>query len=93
MQTLEGLAIVITLAVVCIVAVFFVTWVIADHPARRQIRQALKESVYFILAASALMLGWFAFNIWTGGSAIWPSLIIVCIIVGLNVASKWKKDW
>ena len=86
MQTLEGLAIVITLTVVSIIAVFFVTWVIIDHPTRWQIEQALKESVYFVLVALALMLGWFTFNIWTGGSAIWPSVIVLCILVALYLA-------
>jgi cell division protein FtsW (lipid II flippase) len=86
MQTLEGLAIVFTLTVVSIMAVFFVTWVVADHPTRWEIEQALKEAVYFILVALALMLGWFAFNIWTGGSAIWPSVIVLCILVALYIA-------
>jgi hypothetical protein len=86
MQTLEGLAIVITLAVVSIIAVFFVTWVITDHPTRWEIGQALKEAVSFTLWGLALMLGWFAFNIWTGGSAIWPSLIVLCILVAVHLA-------
>jgi len=86
MQTLEGLAIVIALTAVSIIAVFFVTWVITDHPTPWQIEQALKEAIYFILVALALMLGWFAFNIWTGGSAIWPSVIVLCILVALHLA-------
>jgi len=55
--------------------------------------QAIKEAVYTALAASALMFGWFAFNIWTGGSSLWPTLIVLCILVALNLASTSKEDW
>jgi predicted permease len=47
MQTLEGLAIVITLALVSIIAVFFVTWVITDHPTRWETGQATKRGSLF----------------------------------------------
>lgn len=93
LETLAGLAIVITLTVASLVAVVFIAQVTTEHPTRRQIKQALKEAVYFTLCASALMIGWFAFNIWTGGSAIWPSLIVLLILVALYLSSSWKKDW
>jgi ammonia channel protein AmtB len=80
MDTLEGLAIVIPLFVAGIVAVFLVAWAIADRPARWQIKHAVKEAIYFTLCASALMFGWFAFNILTGGSSLWPTLIAACVI-------------
>jgi ammonia channel protein AmtB len=91
-ETLEGLAIVISLAAASIVAVFFIAWVITDRPPRSQIKQAAKEAVYITLGSSALMFGWFAFNIWTGGSTIWPTLVVLCIIVALYLASTAKED-
>jgi hypothetical protein len=93
LETLRGLAIVVTLAVASLVAVVFVAWVTTEHPTRWQIKQALKEAIYFTLCASALMIGWFAFNIWTGGSAIWPSLIALLIFVVLYHFSSSKHDW
>jgi ammonia channel protein AmtB len=93
LETLGGLGIVVTLTVASLVAVVFIARVTTEHPTRWQIKQALKEAVYFTLCASALMIGWFAFNIWTGGSAIWPSLIVLLILVALYHSSSSKKDW
>ena len=93
LETLEGLAIVITLAVASLVAVVFIARLTAEHPTRWQIKQALKEAVYFTLCASAVMIGWFAFNIWTGGSTVWPSLIVLLIVVLLYHFLSQEKDW
>jgi hypothetical protein len=70
---------------------FFIAWVITDRPPRWQIKQTTKEAVYITLGTSALMVGWFAFNIRTGGSSLLPTLIVLCIVVAVYLASGEKR--
>jgi len=85
LEDLEGLVTVIPW-VVTPIAVTFAIWAFIDRPSWPDI----KNAIYGILCALALVFVWVAFNILTGAKWWWESLFVLLVlsVLAYNMISR-----